>query len=142
MNNELLNTIIKILIILESSGDPAAVGDKSAGIYRAVGVLQIHKIMVNDVNRILGKKVYSYEDRSDPARSVEICRTYLRHYTRPLKAKGLPDVFYVQYAARAWCGGPDGPTQDCTKSYGRKAKAIFHIIQMLERIEKLGIFEK
>jgi hypothetical protein len=38
----------------------------------AVGLLQIRKIYVDECNRILGKKVYSYQDRKDPKKSIEM----------------------------------------------------------------------
>ena len=55
------------LIMVESGGDPKEVGDNG----KAVGVLQIHTIVIDDVNRIYGTD-FRYEDRLDPVMSEKL----------------------------------------------------------------------
>lgn len=145
MNESLLNTIIKVLIILESGGDPSAGGDGG----KAVGILQIHPIMVRDVSRILGWDVETLDykgkgeytdNRLNPVFSVKVCKTYLRHYMQNIGDRN-PDVFFVEYAARIWNGGPTGHKKTCTKWYSNRARRMFRIIQALDRIEKLGVLK-
>ena len=67
---------IEAVIWQESRGNENAIGDKGA----AVGVLQIHPIMVREANRIIamktGKKdTYSYDDRYDREKSIQIFKT-------------------------------------------------------------------
>ena len=63
---------IEAIIWKESRGNASAIGDNG----RAVGVLQIHPIMVKEANRILAMrksdKVYNFDDRYDREKSIEI----------------------------------------------------------------------
>ena len=95
---------------VESRGDPRAVGDGGA----ALGIGQIHRIMVDDCNRILGRRRWSYADRLCPVKSFAMFRVYCQHYY----PSGGPEQW-----SRAWNGGPDGPGQDCTLGYWRKVRA-------------------
>ena len=62
---------------VESGGDPyTKPGDGG----RAVGIGQIHTVMVDDCNRIIGRPQWRYTDRRDPAKSYEMFRTYALHY--------------------------------------------------------------
>lgn len=94
---------------VESSGKADAVGDGG----KAVGILQIHPIMVADVNRILGEDRYALADRLDPAKSREMFRIYSDHY-----AKGD-----TEKSARNWNGGPRGYRKAATLPYWRKVQA-------------------
>ena len=66
------DNFIEAVIWKESRGDANAIGDNG----RAVGVLQIHPIMVREANRILAlkkdKTTYTYEDRFNREKSIEI----------------------------------------------------------------------
>ena len=57
----ILELLIPVLIHVESGGDVNAIGDMG----EAVGCLQIHEIMVDDVNRIAGKFGYICHDTED-----------------------------------------------------------------------------
>lgn len=65
---------IEAVIWKESKGDANAIGDSG----KAVGVLQIHPIMVREANRILAMKdesktnYYKYDDRYSREKSIEI----------------------------------------------------------------------
>lgn len=108
--NALVKTLLAVAMV-ESGGDPCAIGDGG----RAVGILQIHPIMVADVNRIVGQQQrYTLADRRDVRKSVEMFVVYCLHYW----PEGGPEQW-----ARGWNGGPDGPQQSETGGYWRKVKA-------------------
>jgi soluble lytic murein transglycosylase-like protein len=97
---------------VESGGDANAVGDNGL----AVGILQIHPTMVEDVNRILGDTVFTLADRLDVERSREMFAVYSNHYTPCGDAEKV---------ARRWNGGPRGDKKRATVKYWRKvSKAL------------------
>lgn len=64
---------VEAVIWRESRGNTNAIGDSG----KAVGVLQIHPIMVREANRIIALKggdreTYAYDDRYDREKSIEI----------------------------------------------------------------------
>lgn len=63
------------LIWVESKGDSKAVGKNND-----IGVLQFTPILIEDVNRILGRDVYTLEDRLDSLKSVEMFNIIQDHY--------------------------------------------------------------
>ncbi len=91
---------------VESGGNPRAVGDNSL----AVGIAQIHPIMVREANRLAGTK-YTLKDRLDPVKSKAIFTIYVEHYG---KGKSL------EYKARLWNGGPGGNSKTATIAYWKK----------------------
>ena len=111
-STELLNAIACI----ESNCDDAAVGDGG----EAVGRYQIHKIYVDDVNRIAGTS-YSYDDRYDPVKSKQMVIIYLTHYgdfyTRVTGKTPTAEVL-----ARIHNGGPYGYRKKETTKYWNKVK--------------------
>lgn len=98
---------------VESSGNSDAVGDGG----RAVGVLQIHPVMVEDVNRIAKSKKlgvqFTLDDRKDPIKSRHMFRIYSEHYS-----KDASD----EVVARRWNGGPRGERNKATDKYWNKVK--------------------
>ncbi len=90
---------------------------------QAIGAYQIHKIYVDDVNRILKfhkwQSVYSpalhydYKDRWNKYLSRQMVYIYLRHYGED---KSLEDM------ARIHNGGPDGRKKKSTEEYWQKVK--------------------
>jgi len=125
MTEELLNLIIGILCILESGGDPDAYkADEDA-----VGILQIRRVMVRDVNEILKSQglaamSFDYEDRCSPNASMTMARIYLRHYEK-FSDGAAPEQWYVEYCSRIWQGGPDGYREPETIKRGRAAVAMY-----------------
>ena len=85
----LVHRIMKV----ESEFNHSAIGDNG----KAVGLFQIHSIMVREVNRITGEELYSYSDRLDSIKSREMFEIYQAHYN--------PDKD-LQLAAYLWNGGP------------------------------------
>ena len=104
--DNLLDGIMQV----ESGGDPWAVGDDG----EAVGAYQIHKIYVDDVNRITKswgiKARGGYAERYDKEVSRIMVEIYLRHYTKNLIR--FDDMSYYELCARIHNGGPDGWRRD------------------------------
>lgn len=100
--------IINCLIFIESEGRSNRIGDNG----KAVGVLQIHPITIEDVNQIIGSKKYKLSDRKCPVKSREIARIYLQHYTNKNWNAGK--------ICRVWNGGPDGWKKWSTEKYKEK----------------------
>ena len=116
--NALLVVLLPILMTIESSNNPNAVGDNG----KAVGVLQIHKIMVDDVNRIAGYKKFTYKDRWSPVKSKQIARDYFNHYCKYSSKQSRMKQLVIM--GRKWNGGPRGHRRKATVKYGLKvAKA-------------------
>jgi hypothetical protein len=116
-NDSFCQDLVKALISVESNGDVNAIGDKG----RAVGCLQIWKIVIDDVNNF-SKKKFKYSDRFDFKKSVEICKEYLRYWGKHYeKVTGKKiDAFTL---ARIWNGGPNGFENPKTLKYAKKVMA-------------------
>ena len=106
-----IEEIVNNLITIESAGNNSAIGDNG----KAVGCLQIHPIMVRDVNRILGKEVYTLSDRLSRQKSVEMASIYFNHY-----CKGDTEEQMV----RKWNGGPKGDRKKSTIKYWKKYQTV------------------
>lgn len=109
-----LLTLIIALIFVESGGNDLARGPNGE-----LGCLQMKTQMVDDVNRILGYRHFSYDDRLSRYKSVEMCQIYLTYYTSR-KRLGRPATY--QDAARMWNGGPDGYRERDTVRYWIKVR--------------------
>ena len=97
-----LMQLIIALIAVETGGHPnpsQAIGDGGS----SVGILQISKAVVDDVNNFYGYH-YTYDDRYDVESSVEICTFYLKywgkHYTRKTGKPATARIY-----AMLWNGG-------------------------------------
>jgi hypothetical protein len=93
-----MSIILAILMAIETGGErhPAtAVGDNG----KAIGVLQIHKSVVIDVNERYGTRYQWPADCKDPAKSKDIAVKYLTRYGKGKSPEAL---------ARIWNGGPEG----------------------------------
>jgi soluble lytic murein transglycosylase-like protein len=103
-----LSNLITALIIVESSGNDLAIGDNG----RAIGPLQIHRGVVQDVNRITGSH-YRHQDMTNRVQARAVCEAYLKHYGRGASTEQL---------ARRWNGGPTGDRKIATVIYWNKVK--------------------
>lgn len=83
-----LAAIIAALVLTESGGNPASVGDNN----KAVGVLQMWEIQVHEVNRILGRRVYTISDRKDPEKSKDMCGVFLTYWSPRRKASSPEEI--------------------------------------------------
>ena len=109
--------LLNALVWVESSRNEKAVGDNG----KAVGLLQLHKIYVDDVNRILGKNRYSYMDRWNPKKSVEMTVVYLKHYGNRYERLTGKKASY-EILARIHNGGPNGWKKAGTTKYWHKVR--------------------
>ena len=80
--------LLSALILVESGGDPGAVGDNG----RAHGCLQIRSECLADVNRISGRH-FTCDDCYDPAKAREIATIYLLHYGRGASDRELAGIW-------------------------------------------------
>ena len=111
-----IDRLIPALSIVESNGNPRAVGDSG----KAYGELQIWSVVVQDVNRRYGK-AYAHRDAFCPATAREICRLYLAMYCTPKRLGRQPTM---EDAARIWNGGPNGHRNPRTLSYWQKVSRV------------------
>ena len=107
-----LEALLNALIKTESNGNPLAIGRDGE-----LGALQIRKILVDDVNRILQRPEFVYSDRYSVERSKQMARIYLGYYCRNMTNEQM---------ARCWNGGPEGYKKEYTEKYWRKIKKCFH----------------
>lgn len=103
--------LIQAIFTQESSCGKRLIGDDG----KAVGPLQIHKVMVDEVNRIVGYDRYGYSDRLSYDKSVEMFNIYQSYYN-PHRD--------IEIAARIWNGGPRGMKKHTTKKYYKKVKQL------------------
>ena len=101
-----ISNLISALIIVESSGNDRAIGDQG----RAIGCLQIHKVVVADVNRITGSN-YRHSEMTNRVAARAVCEAYLKAY-----GKGKT----IEEQARIWNGGPTGNKKQATLGYWNK----------------------
>jgi len=126
ISESLLDAIIQV----ESGYNENAIGDNG----EALGIAQIHKICVDDVNRIekiIAKKEgrrptqFTYEDRKSSDKSKQIMRIYLSWYGANYKKNtGLEPSSEV--FSRIWNGGPSGWKKLSTEVYWTKVKNRLH----------------
>jgi hypothetical protein len=109
---------------VESRGDANAIGDGG----KAVGAYQIHKIYVDDCNRILKlngeSKRVTYDDRFDSYESRKITAYVTGYYANAVWGdKPHTPLQFMETAARIHNGGPTGYKKESTKAYWAKVKA-------------------
>lgn len=106
--------VLPAIVQVESGGDASAVGDGG----RAVGILQIHPVTVEDANRIARLRklgvTFTLEDRLDAEKSRHMFRIVSDHYSA-----GAGD----EVVARRWNGGPKGEKKAATAAYWAKVQA-------------------
>lgn len=74
-NIEHWDMFISAIVWVESRGKHNAIGKLDD-----VGVLQLRRIMVDEANRIIGSNYFTYEDRLDSTKSIEIFNVVQRHH--------------------------------------------------------------
>ena len=108
------DNLVEAVIQVESRGNDSAVGDNG----KAVGCLQIHPIVVREVNRLVSKP-YTLDDRYSRAKSIEMFNIISEEYDC------CEEYTFMQYAeivARRWNGGPKGDKKTATLKYWEKVK--------------------
>jgi hypothetical protein len=107
--------LISALMMVESSG---GLDKRDGDGGRAIGPLQIHAVVVADVNRIAGTS-YTHEQARQPAVARRICVIYLNHYATPARiGRAVTD----EHRARIWNGGPRGWQKPATLKYWTKVR--------------------
>jgi hypothetical protein len=109
--------LIPSLIQVESKGDSKAVGDNG----KALGALQIWKVVVQDVNSI-HKTKYTHKDMFDLQKSKTVCYKYLNYHGKQYKQRYNKPASY-EVLSRIWNGGPTGYKKQTTNNYWLKVKA-------------------
>jgi len=122
-----LDNLWRAIVQVESGGNARAIGDGG----KAVGIVQIHAVCVEDVNRILAltgaAKRYTLADRLSPVRSREMFDIYVAYYgLRWAKQHGVERV-PVSVLARIWNGGPRGPERKSTLVYWHKVQRFLEV---------------
>ena len=111
--------LVDAVIYVESRGNDSAVGDNG----KAVGCLQIHPIMVREVNRILtsygSATAYTLEDRYSRAKSIEMFNIISEEY---YCCEHYSFIEYAEIVVRRWNGGPRGNKKRSTIKYWKKVK--------------------
>lgn len=100
----MIDAIVAVLIQVESSGNPSAIGDNG----RSIGALQMSRISVRDYNRLTGR-TYNWQTAMQPERAKHMARVLLRHYAGPPPAEDARKTekrAYAERCARIWNGGP------------------------------------
>lgn len=86
-------------------------------------VYQLQDIYIDDVNRILGRKEFKYEDKFDVGKSREMMVIYWGRYGSIYESKTGNAVSY-SVLARIHYGGPDGWKKYTTKRYAKKVMSL------------------
>ena len=110
-------TMILALIQAESSGNDLAIGDDG----KAYGCLQIHKVYVEAVNRILGYEKFTHSDAFDRVSSVHMFIIYTDFYATAERIGREPTV---EDRVRIHNGGPNGWKKQSTTHHWNKVKDI------------------
>jgi len=99
--------LINAIIYVESKGDDLAYNSKE----NAAGCLQIRPIALREVNRILGYKKYTLNDRWSRAKSIEMFNVIKSNIKNPTDER----------IARTWNGGYNF-SKSSTDAYWQKVK--------------------
>lgn len=115
-----MNALIAALIIVESGGNDFAKGDYvGEGKNRhptALGCLQIHKPVVDDVNRVYHTH-YSWSQMTNRTYSIDVCQKYLKLYA-PNKS--------AEIQAKVWNCGTKNVRSKKAQIYWTKVKKELH----------------
>ena len=115
VNND-WSQVIKAIGYVESRWNPKAVSPCG----RWVGYLQISKEMVLCCNRIVGYQKYSFEDRFDKNKSIEMFYLFQNKYN--------PNGD-IEKGIRMWNGGPRYKIQSTNGYYNKVMKKYTEIIK-------------
>lgn len=124
MNHAAWILLFNSIAYVESGHNPDAVGDGG----RSIGVVQIHEVVVADVNRIVGRRAYLSTDRLSQQKSFEIFQLYTQYWAEQYVRRTGDSRFQdprqrVELIARIWNGGPNGMDKPVTRAYWRKVQA-------------------
>jgi len=116
---------LKILILIESGGDPDVIGDRNLK-HKAYGVYQIRQPYVDDVNdfyrdRVLKKfkRIPTAKDMKDTAMATWYVKMYLHRWSTVFEKRNGRKPTWAEMA-RMHNGGPNGYRRKSTYPYLRK----------------------
>jgi hypothetical protein len=115
-NSMYSSPLIAAIEQIESTGNPNAVGDNGA----AYGILQIHRGVVEDVNRVYHLK-WEHRDMFKPVYARMVFHRYMEIYCTE-KRLGRPVT--DEDRARIWNGGPNGWEKKRTVNYWLRVKNV------------------
>lgn len=110
----MISELLLAAIALVETGGRDIVGDSGL----AIGPLQIHPCVIQDVNRVYPRVHYTLEDRHDLIKSKEIARLYLDHYTPPGAS--------IKEQAKCWNVGPRYKTRAIKQGEAYARKVVQH----------------
>ena len=113
--------VIQAIAMVESECQPNKVSRN--GLY--VGYLQISEILVRECNRIVGYKKYTYADRYDKQKSIDMFIDYQEHYN--------PDG-NMERAIRLWNSGD-------LKCMTRKARTEGYYQRVMKRYTSIAALQ-
>ena len=118
---QLLAVLIPLLLTIEGSNrDNVPPGDDG----NAIGCLQIHKIYVREVNRILGENRYTYADRHNKNKSIEMAKIHIAYWSPKEMPGSLIDKLVI--LGRIHNAGPFGYNKKCSIPYAKKIKKEYY----------------
>jgi hypothetical protein len=126
MTNELLFDLFLAIATVETACNPSAIGDNG----QAVGIVQIHPEVVEDVNRLTGTR-FTPAARLTVKQSYYMFRVYLQHYG------GEGDDATPEKYARIWNGGPKGHKKKATELYWSRLNEILKSPAALEAARRI-----
>jgi hypothetical protein len=86
-----------------------------------IGPLQIKTIVVDDLNRIHGQPIYTYQDRFNRAMSERMFKDYVTHYGTEKRLGHKPTA---EDFARIWNFGPNGYKNEASRKYWAKVEKV------------------
>lgn len=111
-----LDKVVKAIAQVESKNNEKLVSANKVH----VGLLQISKITVDECNRILGKKKYTYNDRYNGEKSIEMFYIIQDKYN---------SSYDIEKAIRIWNGGPFCKNKRKTDKYYKKVMEAYQSIK-------------
>lgn len=108
--------LLPALAVVESNNNVNAIGDNG----KAIGVLQIWKVVVNDVNTVYNTN-YTHKNMYNKEKSYKVASLYLKHYGKQY-TKQTKKPADLKTLARIWNGGPQGYKKPATLKYWNKVK--------------------
>jgi hypothetical protein len=108
MDKVVWERLVHAICMVESGCDDSARNPKSS----ASGRFQMLKIYVDEVNRIKGKRTYSYNDRFDPLKAREMFEIYQQYYN-PNKDIDTAITFLIKF-----------PFLQIHVTYGKRSKEV------------------
>jgi hypothetical protein len=124
--NTIMTILIPALIQVESGGDARKIGDNG----KAVGVLQIHNCVIDEVNKTYAAvglipakygNSFLYDDRRFVSQSKAICQYYLFRWGQDYERKTHKEAT-LEVLARIWNGGPNAWKKKSTERYWLKVE--------------------